>query len=75
MGTSWIEGNGLVFGCGSVGGKWEKMGGNDIFSITVAEAETTDARSDFERRLEELMRCHLDGTHIFFEQMAQEMGF
>ena len=51
------------------------MGGNDIFSITVAEAETTDARSDFERRLEELMCGHLDGTQIFFERMAQEMGF
>ena len=25
MGTSWIEGNGLVFGCGSVGGKWVEM--------------------------------------------------
>ena len=39
MGTSWIEGNGLVFGCGSVGGKWVEMGGNDKFSITVAEAK------------------------------------
>ena len=42
------------------------MGENDGFFITVAEAETTDVRSDFERRLKELMRGHLDGTHIFF---------
>ena len=67
MCTSWIEGIGLVFGCGSVGGKWVEMGGNGGFSIIVAEAKTTDARSDFERRLEELMRGHLDGTHLFFE--------
>ena len=32
-----------MFGCGSVGGKWVEMGGNDGFSIIVAEAETTDA--------------------------------
>ena len=75
MGTSWIEGNGLVFGCGSVNGKWVEIGGNDEFSITVVEVETTDARSDFERRLEELMRGHLVSTHILFEQMAQGMGF